>query len=492
VANKVFQHWHGLALRMAPFADGSETASQWPIPPGHFFDYEVATVPEDGGTYFYHSHVGMQALTAYGPLVVEDCNPESYPHYYDEEMTLLWGDYFNKTDEVLETGLESVPFVWSGETNGVLLNGVGVGLGHQPNEEGSDASCTLPVIEVEPGKTYRMRWIGGTALTFLVAQLEGHHQPFTIIQVDGGEFTAPVSTERMQLGSGQRFDVLFKAKTISELAASGNNKTDFYLQYETRERPALLRSYAIVRYLHTECPSKKKRRDAIAAPPKIPTLPPVNITNTTYDWLEYKLQPLTPKGPGKSMPSLDEITRRVVIETWQIGDEHTDQTIWVMNNLTWVPEDSHVPMLVDVYERGQEALPDYEVALKNGGWDPRVKAFAAMPGEVLEIVFQNHGSLWNANGGVDVHPFHAHGQHYFDIGSGNGTYDAEANEEKMRRLGYSAAQKDTTMLFRYTTKTGAGTPAGWRAWRIRVEQPGIWMIHCHTLQHMVMGKFLLL
>lgn len=450
---------------MAPFADGSELASQWPIPPGHFFDYEVSTEPGDGGTYFYHSHVGLQALTAYGPLVVEDCGP--YPHHYDEERTLLWGDYFNKTDEVMEEGLVDVPFVWSGETNGVLLNGVGVGLGHKPTE----GNCALPVIDVEPGKTYRMRWIGATGLTFLIAQLEGHSQPFTIVQVDGGEFTRPVSTERMQLGSGQRFDVLFKAKTEAELALT--NKTDFYLQYETRERPALLRSYAVIRY---------KRSDALAP---LPLTPPLNITNTTYNWLEYKLQPLF---PDQGMPSLEEVSRRVTIDTWQIGELGTEQTIWVMNNLTWIPEDSHVPMLVDVYERGQAALPDYEVALKNQGWDPRVKAFAAMPGETLEIVFQNHGSLWKGNGGVDVHPFHAHGQHYYDIGSGDGLYDAEANEKKMQEMGYQAAKKDTTMLYRYTEKAGAGVPAGWRAWRIRVEQPGIWMVHCHTLAHMIMGK----
>ena len=26
-----------------------------------------------------------------------------------------------------------------------------------------------------------------------------------------------------------------------------------------------------------------------------------------------------------------------------------------------------------------------------------------------------------------------------------------------------------------------------RAWRIRVTNPGVWMYHCHILQHMVMG-----
>lgn len=36
-------------------------------------------------------------------------------------------------------------------------------------------------------------------------------------------------------------------------------------------------------------------------------------------------------------------------------------------------------------------------------------------GEVLEIVIQNTGSL--DIGRVDDHPFHAHGGHYYDIGS---------------------------------------------------------------------------
>lgn len=47
--------------------------------------------------------------------------------------------------------------------------------------------------------------------------------------------------------------------------------------------------------------------------------------------------------------------------------------------------------------------------------------------------------------------------------------------------------RDTTMLFRYNTTTQPDEKHGWRAWRLRVQQPGVWMIHCHTLQHMIMG-----
>jgi L-ascorbate oxidase len=74
------QHWHGLSQRSAIFSDGSPSASQWPIPPLHFFDYEVHPEKDDAGTYFYHSHVGFQMGTASGPLIVDDA--EDSPYHY--------------------------------------------------------------------------------------------------------------------------------------------------------------------------------------------------------------------------------------------------------------------------------------------------------------------------------------------------------------------------------------------------------------------------
>jgi hypothetical protein len=80
---------------------------------------------------------------------------------------------------------------------------------------------------------------------------------------------------------------------------------------------------------------------------------------------------------------------------------------------------------------------------------------------------------------------HAHGGHYWDCGSGNGTYNATENEERLAT--YTPVLRDTTILYRYTSKTTSGNRLGWRVWRLRVEDAGVWMIHCHILQHMIMG-----
>jgi FtsP/CotA-like multicopper oxidase with cupredoxin domain len=57
-------------MATAPFSDGTPHAAQWPIPPGHYFDYELLVPLGMAGTYFYHSHVGFQATSATGPLIV--------------------------------------------------------------------------------------------------------------------------------------------------------------------------------------------------------------------------------------------------------------------------------------------------------------------------------------------------------------------------------------------------------------------------------------
>jgi FtsP/CotA-like multicopper oxidase with cupredoxin domain len=143
-------------------------ASQWPIPPGHFFDYEVQPQYGEAGTYFYHSHVGFQAVSATGPLIVRHSQP--LPHAYDEEQVILLTDFFNKTDAEVEIGLTSNPFVWSGESQAILVNGHGTAA----SSVSGDPGCSLASIYVDPGKTYRFRIIGSTALSFVSLAFEDH------------------------------------------------------------------------------------------------------------------------------------------------------------------------------------------------------------------------------------------------------------------------------------------------------------------------------
>lgn len=326
-------------------------------------------------------------------MIVEDIGEP--PYAYDEERIVQFGDYFNKTDTAIERGLVAKPFVWSGETNAVLINGVGVSVGEKAGKNG----CELPVIHVDPGKTYRMRFIGTTALSMVQFGIINHDN-FTIVGADG-QYTKPHTESFMQVSTGQRFDVIFKAKTKEELG----EKTDYLIQFETKDRPPpVYYGYGVLRYS--------------GGTPFIttgPDRPPILHDKETYSWLEYALEPLKPNG----FPTADEVTRRVVIYDRQVL---TRTDIWRLNGDQWnvstiydTPSDR--PYLVNIYERGPDAIPNYQRALNNKGWDPVTYTWPAKLGEVLEIIWVNTGSLVHDNGGVDYHPFHAHGGHYYDIGS---------------------------------------------------------------------------
>ena len=392
------------------------------------------------------------------------------PYKYEDERIIFFSDLFNETDDEIQQGLQANPFVWSGETSNVLVNGYGI----TPNGSATGPSCSLSVINVDPDTTYRFRFIAGTALS-LISFVFQDHPDLYVIEADG-RYTKPYLTSYLQMGEGQRFSVLFKTKSLAELnAANTSAQSPFYLQMKTLERPTVVTAYALLSY---NLPHAGNNLTAVAS--TLPATPPLTLPNTTLGFLDYELQPLT----DNYFPCLDEVTRRITITVQQI----INGTItWAENGLPWTESYPQTPYLVSLYENSySDALPDsstYAAAVANGGMDNTTRTFPARIGEVLEIVIQNSGAT---NGGLDVHPFHAHGKHFWDLGSGNGTYNVTANEQRL--AGTQPVLRDTTMLYRYETATTPGANAGWRAWRLRVKEPGVWMIHCHTLQHMIMGK----
>jgi FtsP/CotA-like multicopper oxidase with cupredoxin domain len=81
-------HWHGL---LVPFQiDGVPGVSFPGIKPGETFVYDFKV--RQSGTYWYHSHSGMQEQEGvYGPIVIEPAAPD--PVAYDREHVVVLSDY---------------------------------------------------------------------------------------------------------------------------------------------------------------------------------------------------------------------------------------------------------------------------------------------------------------------------------------------------------------------------------------------------------------
>ena len=84
-------HWHGIA--MSNDMDGVPGLTHDPIAPGTTFTYDF-TAP-DPGTYFYHSHSGLQLDRGlYGVVIIDD---PGEPGDYDHEWLVVLDDWVDGT-----------------------------------------------------------------------------------------------------------------------------------------------------------------------------------------------------------------------------------------------------------------------------------------------------------------------------------------------------------------------------------------------------------
>jgi FtsP/CotA-like multicopper oxidase with cupredoxin domain len=193
-SEKLAIHFHGMLVRQSPQMDGISYITQMPIESQRSFTYAFRAYP--AGTYFYHSHAGLQSVTAFGPLIVHD---RRRPWNVSEVSSgpLLFSDLWFSPDRITqEHNLLASPFIWQGEPTYLLING-------KRNY----------VLNVDPNKQYLLRLIGSTTLSTVVFGIDQH--PMTIVEVDGTPIKPKENVNSIELSSGQRYAVIIQTKKNS-------------------------------------------------------------------------------------------------------------------------------------------------------------------------------------------------------------------------------------------------------------------------------------
>jgi FtsP/CotA-like multicopper oxidase with cupredoxin domain len=204
-------HWHGIDLRAD--MDGVPHLSQQPIAPGEDFTYEF--VVPNAGTYFYHSHVGVQLDRGlYGPLIVDDPTEDLA---YDREYTVLLDDWL---DGLAGTPDQALSRLQSEGMSHGDMGGMHHGAGETADSPlGSDTGdVEYPYflsngrtpddpeeLAVTPGERVRLRMINAASDTAFRVALGGAE--LTVTHTDGRP-VLPVETDAVLLGMGERYDAL--------------------------------------------------------------------------------------------------------------------------------------------------------------------------------------------------------------------------------------------------------------------------------------------
>ena len=186
-------HWHGVPVPNA--MDGVPDVTQPPIAPGETFVYDFPAGP--AGTYFYHSHVGLQADRGLiGALVIEEATPHVQ---WDREYVLVLDDFLPGTPRMVDSGggMGMRMGMMGGDTppyTGMLING--------------KLPSAAPSFEVRRGDLVRLRLINASGATTFRIALTGHH--ITVSHADGRP-VRPVTVDSLDIGSGERYDVIIEA-----------------------------------------------------------------------------------------------------------------------------------------------------------------------------------------------------------------------------------------------------------------------------------------
>ncbi|MDS0301062.1 multicopper oxidase family protein [Halogeometricum sp. S1BR25-6] len=197
-------HWHGVPVPNP--VDGVPGVTQDPILPGETYEYTFRAEP--AGTYFYHSHVGLQLDRGLlGPLIVEERNPHVE---YDRDIVVVFDDYLAEEPRLpSERG-----------TNGGMGGGMGGsgGMGGgmmgdvRPPYDGHLVNGRLPndpaTFEVTEGERIRFRFVNAASATVYGVRLAGHEM--TVTHADGRP-VEPVDVDSFVFGAGERYDAVVVA-----------------------------------------------------------------------------------------------------------------------------------------------------------------------------------------------------------------------------------------------------------------------------------------
>ncbi|RXS42956.1 copper resistance system multicopper oxidase [Idiomarina sp. 29L] len=479
-------HWHGIIL--PENMDGVPGVSFEGIKPGRTFKYRYDV--EQNGTYWYHSHSGLQEQLGHlGPLVIE---PKDGDIGADREHTIILSDWtfedpdtvfrnlkvaegyynyqkrtiFETFEDVRQQGLEKTwkqREMWgqmrmssrdiadvTGSTYTYLMNG-------------RDSQMNWSAL-FKPGEKVRLRIINGSAMSFFDVRIPGLEM--TVVAADG-QPVKPVPVDEFRIGVAETYDIIVQPK---------QNKP-YTIYAESFDRSGYVRGTLTPEIgLEAEVPELRQVPERGMAAMGMGAMAMSgdmkgnsmnmkhmggNNSHMTHKMTHKKELPVenikikhreSGHGAGAAMIATNPVSR---LHEPGIGLEDVDHKVLVYTDL------------VGAHEWPDTREPERQVELHLTGnmerymWSFDGKKFTEVDGPVQF----HHGErlrLVMVNDTMMDHPIHLHGM-WMELENGQ----------------YPRPRKHTISL----------KPSEKVSLLITADAPGSWAFHCHLLYHMKAGMF---
>jgi CopA family copper-resistance protein len=496
-------HWHGLLL---PFQfDGVPGISFPGIKPGARFD--VPFTPRQSGTYWWHSHSGLQEQVGhYGPIIIDPAGPDPvqydrehiillseftpmHPHqimkklkvaegYFSHQKTSATDDYELSGEQrrmwgrmrMMPTDIADV----SAPTYSYLING-----------HGPDDGLELPF---KPGERVRLRIINGSAMTFFNIRLPG--LPMTVVQADGIN-VQPVTVDELQIGVAETYDIIVTpteegafALAAESMDRSGMAQASLTSQPgrkasfpELRDPPLL--TMADMGMDHGEDQGGTGDMDHGAHGPQpaspAPTEPDhsghdMSATSAGEDMTGHDMASMNMDMGAMNMRDTSMLPANVKVGPGldMVAMNPQDRTGYPGLGLDDVPHRVlNYRMLKSLKMDHNKRAPDREMELHLTGnmerymWSFDGKKMSAVGDDPIRFAYNERVRVKLVNDTMMAHPIHLHGM-FFEIVNGQGHYQPKKHTV--------IVQPGSSAMFDVTT-----------------DEPGDWAFHCHLLYHMHAG-----
>lgn len=463
-------HWHGLLV--PPQFDGVPGVSFPGIKRHSRFLYEFPV--RQNGTYWYHSHSGLQEqLGHYGPIVIDPAGPD--PVQYDREHVLMLADHSRISPEEIFRRVKVDPghFNFQRQTLAGLLSGrdqklkdrldwgrmrmdptdvldvTGAAYTYVVNGHGPRDNWTGLF---RPGERVRLRVINASAMTNFNVRVPGLR--LSIVQADG-QNVHPVEVEEFQIGVAETYDAIV---TPAEDKA-------YTIVAEAVDRSGMARATLAPRPgMAGEVPPLRKRPIATmkdmgmdhGTTPAMDHSAMPGMDHGAMDMGSMKMRDFSNAPQVRKGPGVQTISPMPMDRTGDPGQglEEVGHKVLVYKDLMALDRNPDVrapSRSIDIHLTGN--MERFMWSFDGEKMSDKHEPIPFTEGERVRVNLINDTMMG--------HPIHIHG-HFFELVTGHGDH---------------APRKHTVIV----------QPGGKVTWDFTADAIGDWAFHCHLLYHMEAG-----
>lgn len=441
--------WSGIQMRRNSWQDGV-LGTNCPIPSNRNWTYQFQVKDQIGSFFFFPSLNLQRAAGGFGPFIVTNRNIIPLPFGFpDGDIIVMIGDWYTRNHTELRDTLDAGKEL--GMPNGVLINGKGP---YRYNNTLVPDGIDYETIDVDPGKTYRVRVHNVGTATSLNFRIQNHN--LLLVETEGF-YTTQQNYTSLDIHVGQSYTFLV---TMDQNASS-----DYYIVASARlVNESLWQRVTGVAVLHYS-----NSKGNVSGP--LPDGP-----NDFYDkeWSMNQARSIRQNGSASGARpnpqgsfhygSINVTDVYMIKNTPLLTINGTLRA--ALNGISFVNPNTPIGLAdrhtvkgaykLDFPNKPLVGQPKIDRSVINGTY----KGF-------MEIVLHNNDTV--------IQSYHMDGYSFFVVGMGYGNYTEDSRGTYNR---WDAISRTTTQVY----------PGGWTAILVYLDNVGAWNLRAENLDRWYLGQ----